>query len=104
MSSRNGIIAGGNWIVDYLKLIDTYPQENALGNILHQSISNGGSPYNILINLAKLEAPFPLEGIGILGKDANGNRIIDHCKKHRITTRYLLQTKESPTSYTDVMA
>lgn len=43
MSVRHGVLAGGNWIVDKLKIIDRYPQQDALSNILNESVGNGGS-------------------------------------------------------------
>ena len=75
MKPRSGILAGGNWIVDKLKLIDTYPQQDALANILAESIGNGGSPFNILMDLAGLGAQFPLAGVGLIGADADGEWI-----------------------------
>ena len=33
-SERRGIAAAGNWIVDNVKIIDTWPQEETLANIL----------------------------------------------------------------------
>ena len=67
MSRRQGILAGGNWIVDNLKVVDTYPQQDALANILSETIGNGGSPFNVLVDLARLGASFPLAGIGLVG-------------------------------------
>ena len=61
---RSGIIAGGNWIVDHLKIIDAWPTQDALASILAESSGNGGSAYNVLKDLALLGAPFPLTGIG----------------------------------------
>ena len=43
-TTRKGIIAGGNWIVDQIKLIEVYPQEERLANILRELTSNGGAP------------------------------------------------------------
>ena len=102
-STRRGILAGGNWIIDQVKLIDVYPQREQLANILSQSQGTGGAPYNVLINLAKLGAGFPLIGAGLVGKDSLGDFILDDCKKHKIDTRYLRATGEAPTSFTDVM-
>ena len=82
MNERSGILSGGNWIVDKLKFIDTYPQQDALSNILSQSIGNGGSPFNILIDLAKLGAKFPIAGIGLVGDDADGEWIKQQCVEH----------------------
>ena len=51
---RSGILAGGNWIIDQVKLIDVFPRPESLANILRQEQGSGGSPYNVLIDLAKL--------------------------------------------------
>ena len=32
-SNRRGLIAGGNWIIDQVKLIDVYPQREQLGSV-----------------------------------------------------------------------
>jgi len=102
-SERRGILAGGNWIVDQVKLIDVYPQPEQLANILSQSEGTGGAPYNVLIDLAKMGAPFPLFAAGLVGKDPLGERILEDCRKHKIDTTYLKTTTQAPTSYTDVM-
>jgi Sugar kinases, ribokinase family len=102
-AARVGILAGGNWIVDHTKIIDGYPPQDTLASILSQSLSNGGGPYNVLIDLAHLEAPFPLEAIGLVGDDAEGEYIRRDCQAHKIDVRQLRITKEAPTSYTDVM-
>ena len=71
MSGRAGILAGGNWIVDRAKFIDTYPCQDALASILLEAAANGGSPFNLLVDLAKLGARFPLWGVGLIGADAD---------------------------------
>jgi sugar/nucleoside kinase (ribokinase family) len=103
MSARAGILAGGNWIVDRLKVIDTYPREEALANILAESVGNGGSPFNLLVDLARLGARFPLAGIGLIGADAEGEWIVGHCRTHGIDARQVRVHPGAPTSYTDVM-
>lgn len=100
---RNGIIAGGNWIVDHVKVLDRWPCQDALASIVRQSTSSGGSPYNILIDLARLGADFPLAGVGLVGDDDDGRSIIEHCRKHGVDTSRLQVTSEAATSYTDVM-
>src|SRR6059058_5292630 len=102
-NSRHGLLSGGNWIVDQVKLIDVYPQPEQLGNIRAQSQGTGGAPYNVLIALAKSGAPFPLFGAGLVGQDALGEAILRDCRRHRIEARYLSTTPKAPTSYTDVM-
>ena len=99
-SARSGVIAGGNWIVDHVKLIDRWPPQDALANIRSQFSSNGGSPYNLLKNLARLGATFPLEAVGLVGDDEAGRFIRDDCARHRIDVTGLLTSPTTPTSNT----
>jgi len=96
-------MAGGNWIIDQVKLIDVYPQPEQLGNIRGQSRGTGGAPFNVSVDLARSGAPFPLFGAGLVGDDALGELILGECKRYKIDTRYLNTTSKAPTSYTDVM-
>jgi sugar/nucleoside kinase (ribokinase family) len=102
--TRSGILAGGNWIVDYVKLIDVFPQQDALASILSESSSNGGGAYNVLVDLAQLGAPFPLDSAGLVGDDDNGRAIVEDCRQRGIGTEALRVTREAATSYTDVMS
>src|SRR5512141_2043228 len=102
-NDHRGLMAGGNWIIDLVKMIDVYPQPEQLGNIRSQSEGTGGAAYNVLVDLAKSGAPFPLLAAGLVGKDPLGQRILDNCRTHRIDTRHLGKTDKAPTSYTDVM-
>src|SRR5260370_30647349 len=100
--ARHGVLAGGNWILDQVKLIDVYPQPEQLANIRSQAQGTGGAPYNVLVNLARMAAPFPLSGAGLVGMDSLGEKILEHCRKLKIDTRFLQSTDQAPTSYTDV--
>jgi sugar/nucleoside kinase (ribokinase family) len=100
---RNGILAGGNWIIDHVKIVDRFPEQDALASILSETQGTGGSPYNILIDLAKLGASFPLEGIGLVGDDADGRMILADCGRFGIDAAQMRTTAEVGTSYTDVM-
>lgn len=100
---RAGILAGGNWIVDHVKLIDAWPPQDALARIFRDSRHNGGGPYNLLKDLAQLRARFPLEAAGLLGDDDYGRWILADCRAAGINTRQLHVTKDAATSYTDVM-
>jgi sugar/nucleoside kinase (ribokinase family) len=102
-STRRGLLAAGNWIIDQVKMIDVYPQRDQLANIRAQSQGTGGAPYNVLINLARLQAPFPLLAAGLVGDDDLGRVILADCRRHAIDTRELRSTGLAPTSYTDVM-
>lgn len=102
-TSRTGILAGGNWILDFVKVIDTYPKENALANILGQSQGNGGAPFNVLKAIHKMGFPIHLEGIGVVGDDDIGREILDQCNNLGIDRKQMKVLRGTNTSYTDVM-
>jgi len=103
-SARSGILAGGNWIVDQVKLIDVFPGREQLANIRSQvAYGTGGAPYNVLVDLAKVGAKFPLQAAGLIGKDTFGEQILAECKRNKIDTKLLKTTTAADTSYTDVM-
>lgn len=102
-SSRTGLIAGGNFIVDTIVRIDHFPAEDMLANILDEAPCNGGGPYNVLKDLAALDAPFPLHAIGLVGEDANGQWIRQDCQTHGIDIRQLHTAPGTATSHTHVM-
>ena len=101
--TRRGILAGGNFIVDHVKLIDVYPAQEMLANINHETATNGGGPYNLLIDLARMQVDAPLAAAALVGDDPDGRRIINDCRDHHIDTTLIRQTADAPTSYTDVM-
>jgi sugar/nucleoside kinase (ribokinase family) len=102
-SPRSGILAAGNFIVDYVKIVDHYPQQDMLASILGESQANGGGPYNVLKDLAAMQAGFPLAACGLVGDDANGRWIRSDCEAHGIDTAQLHSTDQRATSYTDAM-
>lgn len=101
--TRRGLLAGGNWIIDQVKRINVYPQREQLASILSQHQGTGGAPYNVLVDLAKLGAAFPLSAAGLVGKDQLGSAILEDCRTYGIDARYLRMTSQVNTSYTDVM-
>lgn len=103
MKTPTGVVAGGNWLVDKIKIIDTYPRQDALANVLSHSVCNGGSPFNVLVALAKLGATFPLAGVGLVGNDPDGRWIRERCETQGIQTGALAIHDAAPTSFTDVM-
>ena len=102
-STRRGLLAGGTWVVDQVKLIDVLPQPERLANIRAHHTSTGGAPGNVLFDLARSGAGFPLYAAGLVGKDAAGAAILAECKQHKIDTKHLGTTPKAPTSFADVM-
>jgi sugar/nucleoside kinase (ribokinase family) len=102
-TARSGLLAGGNWIIDQVKMIDVYPQPEQLANIRSQSQGTGGAAFNVLVDLARSGTPFPLFAAGLVGQDALGEHILATCRQHKIEVHHLGTTPKAPTSYTDVM-
>lgn len=100
---RSGILAAGNFTMDYVKRIDGWPEQDTLASILDESRANGGGPYNLLKDLVALEFQAPLEACGLVGEDANGALIQQDCKSLGIDTTQVNTTPDAPTSYTDAM-
>jgi sugar/nucleoside kinase (ribokinase family) len=100
---RNGIVAGGTFVVDHTKVIDAFPEPEALAHILDYRVSNGGGPFNLLVDLARLQAPFPLHAIGCVGSDRDGEWCAQRCRDHGIDITCLRVCSGIGTSFTDVM-
>ncbi len=103
MSDRKGILGAGNWIVDHIKVIDAWPSQDTLVNIRTEFRGTGGAPCNVLVDLAKLGADFPLTGAGIVGQDEAGDWILRTCQNVGVDAGLIRRTDRQPTSYTDVM-
>ncbi|MFO7898809.1 MAG: carbohydrate kinase family protein, partial [Planctomycetota bacterium] len=103
MSERAGIAAGGNWIVDIVKDVDHLPGRGMLGSIVSQSSSTGGAAANVLLDLARMEAGFPLVGLGVVGCDEEGRFVLDRARQAGLDASLIAQTDQAGTSYTDVM-
>ena len=88
-NNRSGLLAGGNWIIDQVKMIDVYPKHEQLANIFDQSQGTGGSPYNVLLDLAKMGASFPLVGAGLVGQDRLGEYILEDCRANGIDPAFI---------------
>lgn len=101
--NKHGITAAGTWIVDYTKIVSQFPTEGACTTILTETVSNGGAPYNLLIDLCRLGAPFPLRAIGCVGRDIDGANILKDCHSHNIDANLIRITEDAATSFSDVM-
>ena len=102
--SPPGIIAAGGWCVDHVKVINKFPDLEQVAEVLQESRSSGGGPYNLLKDLAKIGANFPLIGIGLLGNDSNSDYILNDCRKVGINVASMKTTDEAATPYTYVLS
>lgn len=101
--TRKGIISAGNWLLDTVKFIKTYPTAGNLITIERLSTGYGGSAHNVLVDLARMETDLPLYAGGCIGNDTAGNTVMDKITKLGIDTTNMFRT-DLPTAYTDVMA
>ena len=100
--SPPALMAAGTFVVDYHKVIDHYPDQRGSATVKREMVSNGGAPFNLLLALAKLKVDFPLVAAGKVGRDLDGNMVLDECRKHGIDTTQLQGIEDSSTGYTDV--
>lgn len=103
MSERRGICCSGNWIIDHVKTIDVWPEEETLANILEEETGTGGAPYNVIVDLSRFGTGLPLYALGLVGDDADGASILADCRARGIDTTHLQRVAGAPTAYTDVM-
>lgn len=102
---RIGIACGGTWVVDRLKVIHRYPAENSTVDILEEAVGGGGCAFNVTIDLARFDNRFPVEAVGLIGDDPEGEFLIEQCRScPNISTDQLHRTREAKTSYTDVFS
>src|SRR5690606_34566152 len=102
-STRSGVLAGGNFVVDTIMRVDRFPDEQMLANIIDEARANGGGPYNVLRDLAAMRAGFPLAAIGLVGDDDNGAWIRRDCTDHGIDVNHLHVGGGMTTSYVHVI-
>jgi len=101
---RRGIFVAGIWVVDYIKIINKWPEQNMAAYILEESKSVGGGPYNVLACLDQMECNFPLYAAGLIGNDDKGDYIRSEVQKLNINTDLLNSIERFSTSYSDVMS
>ncbi|MBM7581680.1 sugar/nucleoside kinase (ribokinase family) [Caldicoprobacter guelmensis] len=101
--SSGGIAVGGNLVVDYLKVVDSYPKEGHLATIYSITKSVGGAVTNVLIDLAKMDPSLKLQAIGLVGCDEDGEFVLDLLNRHNIDTRLVRKETSVKTSFTDVI-
>ena len=103
MSERTGIAAIGSWIMDHIRLVNVWPEEQQLADIHGEEFSGGGMAHNLVGDIARFDLGISIEAIGFVGDDEDGQRILSTCNALGVDTTYLLTTDKAPTSYTEVM-
>jgi len=74
---RRGVLCVGTITVDYAKKIDHIPALETLVMIDEISKSTGGPGLNLAFDLKLLDSSLPVEAIGPIGADSDGQYVID---------------------------
>ncbi len=101
-NDRRGIISACTWALDRLKIIDQWPQEEHLAQITATDQQGGGCGYNLGVDIRKLDNTIPVEAIGLVGNDADGQFLLDQATSVGIDITQLRQINGVQTSFTDV--
>lgn len=77
-----GIVLAGNMIVDITYPIERYPAESELTTVMEGiERSTGGLVCNVITDLAKLDETLPLQAIGLIGEDSEGDLVEEQLGK-----------------------
>lgn len=103
MMERKGIIAAGNMLVDHVHQIVQWPERGWLAEITHSERSTGGAPLNVLLTLAKMHVGLPLQAVGLIGEDGDGDYILAMLDQYHVNRQRVQRTTFAPTSMSQVM-
>ncbi len=101
--ARAGVLCAGCLVIDVNKRVDHLPPPERIALIESESRDSGGPGFNLVVNLSRLGAPFPLELLGVIGDDDNGRLVLEVCRDAGIDAGTVRVAPGTVTSYTDVM-
>lgn len=101
---RKGICVAGNMIVDITYPIEQWPKQSELTTITDGiTRSIGGAVCNVIADLAKIDPQLPLEAVGVIGEDPEGEFILEELGRNENIDLTLLK-RQGKTSFTAVMS
>lgn len=100
---RRGVIAAGNMLVDHVHQIVQWPERGWLAEIVHSERATGGAPLNVLLTLAKMHVGLPLQAVGLIGDDSDGDYILAMLDQYHVNRQRVQRTTFAPTSMSQVM-
>jgi sugar/nucleoside kinase (ribokinase family) len=98
---REGFITGGTWCVDRNKMVEYWPGEDALVEILEVEQAGGGSGCNFAVDLRTLDPAMPVSTIAIVGDDDDGRFLLGIADAHGIERSRVTVIPGVATQYTD---
>lgn len=99
--TRRGILTGGTWCVDHNRVIEFWPAEDAVAEILSDEMQGGGSACNLAIDIRKLDSDLPVETIGLVGDDSAGRFLLEQAELHGIRNSQLTVAKDTTTQFAE---
>lgn len=102
--ARTGVLTGGTWCLDRNKLVDHWPAEDGIAEILGEETSGGGSACNLAVDMKRLDPDLPVATIGLIGDDADGRYLLAEADRYNIDRTRLMVTDAAPTQYTDAFS
>jgi sugar/nucleoside kinase (ribokinase family) len=103
-AARRGIVTAGTWCADHNKMVEFWPAEEMLAEILGEERLGGGSACNLALDIKQLDPAMPVETIGLVGADEDGRLLLALADGHGIDRTQLRVTNDAPTEYTDAYA
>lgn len=102
--TRKGILCAGCWTLDNIRIVNEWPEQEALAMTLAIDKQGGGSAHNVSIDLKKLDPSLPVYTAGLLGQDTAGDYLVEQANRWEVDTFQLQRTDQASTSFTDVMS
>jgi sugar/nucleoside kinase (ribokinase family) len=100
-ADRRGLITGGTWCADHNKVVEFWPAEEMIAEILSDERGGGGAAYNVAIDIKKLDPSLPVETVGIIGDDEDGRLLLAEADVRAINRGQLTVVSGGRTQYTD---
>jgi len=102
-STRSGILCAGAWCVDRNTSINFWPREETVATILSASDHGGCPGHNVATALRRLQAPFPVVAMGLVGDEEYGRLLEGICEGLGIDRAKLERRRGIETSLTLAM-
>jgi ribokinase len=94
MVSKNMKVVGiGQCSLDYLFVVDSFPQYDTKKEVIEWTVSGGGPVATALVGLSRLGATCSF--CGIIGDDESGEKIAESLKSEEVDTAFLLRRPRS---------
>lgn len=103
LTTRRGILAAGNFIIDRVSTIDHYPAQDGIAAITKLELANGGAPFNALCDWARLGVGFPLAAAARVGRDAEGDWVLAELHRLGVDGRHVRRDPSARTSWSEIL-